>query len=76
MTQGSYDILWAIKKICDHLLLSMYHQHVKGHQEKTGRPLTQLETLNCIVDERAGQYCGYIKASTSYEYSQLHWITN
>jgi len=76
VAQGSFDILWAIQKIRSNLPLEIRYQHVKGHQDKSRQPLTLLETLNRIMDKRAGQYCEYIESSTTYEYSQLHFYSD
>jgi len=65
-----------MQKIRDNLPLEIRHQHVKGHQDQSRRPLTLLETLNCIMDKRAGQYREYIESSTTYKYSQLHFYSD
>ena len=74
--QGSFDILWAIYKIRQNLPIKISYQHVKGHQDETGKQLNLLETLNCIMDRKAKQYREYIESSTTYEYSQLHFFAN
>ena len=76
VAQGSFDILWAIQSIKSSLPLEIRYQHVKGHQDKSRRSLTLLETLNCIMDKKAGQYREYIESSTTYEYSKLHYYSN
>ena len=47
------DMLSVISELWDGSNFSLIKQHVYGHQDDLGRPLTQLETLNCIVDEYA-----------------------
>ena len=74
--QGSFDILWAIYKIRQNLPIEIAYQHVRGHQDETGRQLNLLETLNCIMDRKAKQYREYIESSTTYEYSKLHFFAN
>jgi len=77
VAQGSFDILWAIQKIWKrHLPIKIIDQHVKGHQDATGKRLTFLETLNCIMDRKAKQYREYIEASSNYEYPNLHFYAN
>ena len=69
---GSFDILWAIYNIRQSISVKIRFQHVKGHQDTTGKPLTLLEKLNCIMDKRAGQYRKYIEETSLYRYSQIH----
>ena len=54
ISQGGFDILWAIHKIRQELPFKTRFQHVKGHQNVTGKFLTLLEKLNCITDKRLG----------------------
>ena len=37
VSQGSYDLLWAIQQIHSHLPITIYYQHVKGYQHETGK---------------------------------------
>jgi len=37
ISSESYDILWAIQKLCKSLPLQISYQHVKGHQDTTGK---------------------------------------
>ena len=76
LNQGSFDILWAIQNIRRSIPLQIQHQHVKGHQDKTGKPLTKLETLNCIMDRKAGSMREFVENSATYEYSKLHQYMN
>ena len=76
ISSGSYDILWAIQKLCKSLPLQISYQHVKGHQDTAGKRLTLLEKLNCIMDKRAKQYRSYVETSTTYKYSNLHMYSN
>jgi len=43
LNQGSFDILWAIQNIRKSINIQIQHQHVRGHQDKTGKPLTNLK---------------------------------
>ena len=47
------DLISIISEIWDDSQFTITKQHVYGHQDKLGRPLSQLETLNCIVDDFA-----------------------
>lgn len=76
LNQGSFDILWEIQNIRNSISLQIQHQYVKGHQDRTGKPLTKLEALNCIVDKQAGQMREYVESSTMCEYSKLHQCMN
>jgi len=72
LNQGSFDILWAIQNIRTSIPIQIHHQYVRGHQDTTGKLLTKLKTLNCIMDKQAGYMREYIESSTSCEYSKLH----
>ena len=76
--QGSFDILWAIHDLKKDLPIQLQPVHVKAHQDqrKSKTEMTLLETLNCIVDARAGEYREYIENTPSYQYSKLHWFSN
>ena len=63
ISQGSFDILWAIYNLRQLLPIKLRFQHVRGHQDATGKVLTVLEKLNCIMDKRAGQYREYVESS-------------
>ena len=76
ITQSSHDILWAIHDIRIDIPIQFIAQHVKGHQDRTNKPLTLLEKLNCYVDIKAGEYRECIEGSTTYEYSDIHWFSN
>ena len=76
VTQGSFDILWAIQQIHLSLPITIYFQYVKGHRDEVKQSLNLLETLNYIMDKRAGQYRNYIEESAHYEYSHMHWHSN
>ena len=76
ISQGSFDILWAIYNLRQMLPIKIRFQHVRGHQDATGKTLTILEKLNCIMDKRAGQYREYVESSTTYQYSNLHFYSN
>ena len=73
---GSFDIIWAIQKIHRCIPINIQYQHVRGHQDRTKTTLSLLETLNCIMDKRAGQYRTYIESASQYEYSHIHWNYN
>ena len=47
------DLISIISEIWDDSQFTITKQYVYGHQDKLGRPLSQLETLNCIVDDFA-----------------------
>ena len=47
------DLISIISEIWDDSQFTITKQHVYGHQDNLGRPLSQLETLNCIVDDFA-----------------------
>ena len=47
------DLISIISEIWDDSKFTITKQHVYGHQDKLGRTLSQLETLNCIVDDFA-----------------------
>ena len=72
----SFDLLWAIHDIKRTLPITIHHQHVRGHQDRTGRPLSLLETLNCFVDKQAGAYRSTIETTHQYHYSTLHRMDN
>ena len=78
ITQGSFDILWAINDLMQDLPVKIIPQHVKAHQDqkKELNQLSLLETLNCIVDKKAGEYRQYIEDNSEYKYSKVHWFSN
>ena len=78
ITQGSFDILWAIHDLLQDIPIKIIPKHVKAHQDqkKEMQQLTILETLNCIVDKKAGEYRQYVENNTDYEYCKIHWFSN
>ena len=58
---SSLHQLWNQSKICP------CTQHVYGHQDTLGRPLTNIETLNCFMDEEAKDLAGsYIQDPSNF----------
>ena len=58
---SSLHQLWTQSKICP------CTQHVYGHQDTLGRPLTNIETLNCFMDEEAKDLAGrYIQDPSNF----------
>ena len=76
ISNGIFDILWAVQQILTNLLLTMFYQHVKGHQDEVKSTLNLLETLNLIMDKRAGEYQTYMELSVYYEYFHLYWYSS
>ena len=78
VSQGSFDILWAISDLKKDLPIRIHSKHVKAHQDKrkSRSELTLLETINCVVDVKAGEYREYIENNSTYQYSTLHWFSN
>ena len=73
VTNGSFDILWAIHHIKKRLRpLKIVAVHVKGHQDRHTNNLSRVEKLNVLVDKRAEVFRDYIEKSEQYEYSDLH----
>jgi len=78
VSQGSFNILWAISDLKRDLPIRIHSKHAKAHQDKrkSRSELSLLETINCIVDVKAGEYREYIENYSSYQYSTLHWFSN
>ena len=45
------DMLSIISELWKESHFTLDKQHIYGHQDDLGRQLTQLEKLNCIVDD-------------------------
>ena len=75
-TQPSFDILWAIQKLLNTLPIKIQYQHVKGHQDEVQTSLSNLEYLNCLMDQKAKQYREQIESTPNYEYSKIHFLSN
>ena len=49
------DFISIISELCEQSSFRFIKQHVYGHQDTTGRPLTTLEHLNCKMDLKANK---------------------
>ena len=49
------DLISILSDLWSNSPFSIVKQHVYGHQDEIGRPLTILEKLNCYMDQRAKQ---------------------
>ena len=72
ISQSSFDVLLAIQDIKRSLPLTIYPRHVRGHQDRTERQLSLLETLNCFVDRQAGLFRFFIETTPQYQFSNIH----
>ena len=53
------DMISIISELWSSSSFSITKEHVYGHQDDLGRPLTQMEALNCRVDIFAKEIAGF-----------------